>query len=177
MSKKDDPTQLGNLSKNEMAMIVVGAVLVLIVATYSATVIIGVWNGQDKIVVTGTIDLGLFQGVVFSIAGAGILMLGITQGSKLVAAASSVLNPNGGWARQNMAKQLNNVIAFYQEDIERSIKLKQKLQDMKVKYPSLEGNFDDEFKVIDADIANAKQQLKDAIAEKEKVMNGLGWNS
>lgn len=176
---KDDPNSLGNLSKSEMALIVVGAVLVLIVGTYSAAVIIGMLNSGSGIVVTGTIDLGLFQGVVFSIAGAGILMLGITQGQKVAGIVSSSLRGggNGEWARQNTAKALNANIAFYQEDIERSLKLKQRFKDMQVKYPSLKDNFDDEFAACDTDIEIAREQLKDAIANKEKVMNDSGWNN
>jgi len=175
---KDNPNQLGNLSKNEMAMIVVGVVLVLIVATYAATVIIGVWNGKDNIVVTGTIDLGLFQGVVFSIAGAGILMLGITQGQKIAAVVSSGLrSPNGNWARTNMAKQLNQMIQFYADDIVRSEKLLAKFNSMKEQYPTLKDNFSEEIDAVSKDIVDAQKQMAEAIAEKKRVMNDQAWNN
>lgn len=179
MSKADNPNELGTLGKQEMAMIVVGVVLIIIVGTYAATVVIALFNSSATITVTGSIDLGLFQGVVFSIAGAGILMLGLSQGQKIAGVVSSSLRGggNGQWARNNTAKALNASITFYQEDIERSEKLKIKFQDMQVKYPSLKDNFDDEFVAIAADIVNAKKQLKDAIANKQKVMNDSGWNN
>lgn len=81
--QQDDPNKLGNLSKRELALLIMAASITIVLVTYSAAIIMGLANPNTKIAVTGDIDLDLFQATVFTIVGAAILGLGISQGSKL----------------------------------------------------------------------------------------------
>ena len=79
----DDNNQLGPFSKKELSMLIVAISIGIVLVTYSVAIIIGMTDSDTRILVIGAIDLNMFQTTVFSIVGAGILLLGISAGSKL----------------------------------------------------------------------------------------------
>lgn len=83
MAGEDNPNQIGVLSKRELALLIMAVSIAIVLCTYSAAIIMGMANPNTKIAVTGDIDLDLFQATVFTIVGAAILGLGISQGAKL----------------------------------------------------------------------------------------------
>ncbi|GEM_PF-5249037 len=83
MSAKDDTSQLGPFSRKELSMLIVSIAIGIVLVTYSVAIIVGMTDSDTKITVTGSIDLNMFQTTVFSIVGAGIILLGIAAGNKL----------------------------------------------------------------------------------------------
>lgn len=80
---QDNAGQLGPFSRKELAMLIVAISIGIVLVTYSTAIIIGIMDPDTKISITGTIDLNMFQTTVFSIVGAGIILLGISAGQKL----------------------------------------------------------------------------------------------
>lgn len=80
---QDNANQLGPFSRKELAMLIVAVSIGIVLVTYSVAIIIGISDTDTKITITGTIDLNMFQTTVFSIVGAGIILLGISAGQKL----------------------------------------------------------------------------------------------
>lgn len=83
MSTQDDPANLGPFSKAEMSMLIVAISIGIVLVTYSVALIIGMMNPETDIVIGGTIDLSKFETTVFTIVGAGLVVLGITTGTKI----------------------------------------------------------------------------------------------
>ena len=80
MSQADDETILVNLSKAELSMMVVAFTIAIFLITVSASIIIAMFNPENKINITGEWDLDRFQDMFFILLGSAIAFLGIGVG-------------------------------------------------------------------------------------------------
>jgi len=79
---KDDENTLLNLSKNELSMLVVAFTIGIFLVTVSASIIIAMFNPENKLNIIGEWDLDRFQDMFFILLGSAIAFLGIGVGSK-----------------------------------------------------------------------------------------------
>ena len=78
----DDETTLGNLSKQELSMLVVAFTIAIFLVTVSISIIIAMVNPENQISIAGGWDLDRFQDMFFILLGSAIAFLGIGVGSR-----------------------------------------------------------------------------------------------
>jgi len=82
LSQADDETTIGKLSKQELSMLVVAFTIAIFLVTVSISIIIAMFNPENKITILGEWNLDRFQDMFFILLGSAIAFLGIGVGSK-----------------------------------------------------------------------------------------------